>query len=617
MEIWRLSKEDVSRQLDDALADRDDLATLAAVERLSGSWHFAQMVDRWGPGLYRRNRDNFLGFLETRVQAYNAHATRAWEGWIDEVEQAGDMRLFSRLYAAKIMSLGLDTWHRDLERAWTGATTAERRAGLEKYALAQGMAPMDLCVRFYQEDAEAVRPWLLEAAGREEDPGCLDPLIEAATAAGDIDFADALFARNLDFEAWETRTRHLAQTIRDPEDLGRAMDRILPVRGRSFWALFDYFGGLPEVITDLARQRQDMAVWLRRRRARLGFAGSWTDLATLAFGRRDQPEWFALWIALSRGSTGPEGFNGAVLKATTELDGPAAITALMSLGGAVEVWEEEQFQRPSEPRFWSLDAKSFNAALGLSSGLLLGPLRPHVRFPTIDGKIFARVVATGHEPVIDLVTSRFMTAYPGWGPHKGAAGKILEYWRELLERDPESFVRRALRVTGFLQPMSAYWRHGSGKTHPIRLFFLDPKLPWLEVDGAARDLLESSAFSVRQLALQTLLHRAQAAPDDARTQATACQDILIGQLFQEQASRELRLVLFALGLTTTDELTASAVARGVRDALVLHQGDEGSLRARDLLGTFLAKLLQDWPALRRPTERPVIFRRAPRAEGAA
>ena len=608
MEIWRLSKDDIEKRTRDALAGDDDDATLRTLEWLARSWHFGQLVDIWGPALYRRNRAAFLGAFHRRVQPHPVHVTRAREGWIDEVEAAGDERLYRTLYQARILSLGPEAWHADLARVWDQGAANQRAAGLAKLVLPRMAPPDALALRFYREDPDAARDWLLRAAGGCEEPGRQDALIEAAQSAGDLDFADALFALNLDFEAWEERTRKLARTVSNPDELGRALERILPVRARrSVWVLEDHFGGLPKVITEIAEQRADLAPWLRRRHGRLKFAGAWADLAELAWSRRDQPDWFALWTALSRSSTGHAGFHRAVTAAVKELDRPRARSALFALGGATEVWDEQEYIWQSEERFWQLDADAFDAVLTFSPQALLGPMRPHVRFNVIDTKRFQRVVDVGNEELIDLVTARLLTAHPGWGPSRVNPKKVLGYWR-VLQGDGPRFIPRVLRVLGFLEPRNPFWHRWAGKEHPLRGFFLDPELPWLDAPGALRDLLECAAPSVRTLALRIM--RA-ARPDDDRlkTEVAACHDILAGYLFLEQPSRQLKDVLFALRLTTSELSSATALVASLRDALVLHHPGEGSLRCRDLLAAELAHLLTAWPGLRRPTERPVVHRR--------
>lgn len=601
MEIWRYSEKQMAAAVDDALALTDDAATLAALELLTGNWHFGQLVGTWGPALYRRNRAAFLGFLEIRVDAWSVHRAEAWRGWIDEVDAAGDTTLFRRLYQARIMALGDDAWHDDLDTAWAAGTTAARAAGLGKYALRGRLPRIDVSLRFYREDPDAARPWLLAQCAGHDDPGALDDLIDAATAAGDADFADALFARNQDEEAWKARVELLSNTVTDGVALAAALDRIHPVLGASVWANEEHYGRAPDVLLDLARTRDDIAPWLRRHHADFPFGGAWTDLSDLAFERRASPGWFKLWIALGRAGRG-HGFNSVVKRAIDEL-GADAPRALFELGGATQVWEDDfGATRP----FWRLDTVTFAAVLRGAPTALLGPLRPHVQFGQIDTKAFNLAVKSGREELIDLVTARQLTAHPGWGPRRADPKKILEYWRAL---PPSTFVPRALRVLGFLESTTATWRSYAAKNHALRQFFLDPAQPYLDRPGALRELLEAPSSCARQLGLAAVRHRAGDVDRDLRPEVLASLDILLGYLFFDGPSRDLRDVIFALRITATTATNAAAIATSVRDALALHQGDEGSLRARDLLGSFLAELLVAWPQLRRPSERPVIYRR--------
>lgn len=609
---------DVRRLLGQSLRD-DDLR--ARLEELAGQWAFPRLTWLWGPELYRRNRVLFRPFILARfaemlfVKRWQWEAV-AWKGpigealdrWLAEVDQNDDVDLFRRLYRWKTSQSrwrpdSQATIRSDLVRRFEKAPTpASRAIVVDKFNF---WFELDLAAaaRMYEIDPVISAPYILQhlpsrwSWGEGDKRVLWERLFDLAQKRGDRSFAMRLYRRQVPVARWEDDALFLSKSVADPAalcaqldehhpegwnlELGSRIVRLVEARGRDV---------VPYVLKHLKN------IWPRWH----GLNG-FSKLLDRAYAEG----WWDLWSGLLRTSAKLEDWNKAVKKLVDEqtLADAEIERRLLLLTGAGREWNIGGF---SMVNVQQLDDATALALYDRFPELVRGPFQMHLQtgFWSAVPKLIRRVVAAGDETLIDFLASRLVNRAVSYS----AAGKPLEdlmplahYFESLRDRDPALFASRAANVLTQVPSHTFFQYEKSLRENRLARLLLERSLEgFLDDPRALGDLIEASEIHVQHLAYRVL----GLDDDRARRAAAANLDILIGTLLRP-LHRTTRLAAFrALANACTTAANARRIVDRARDALALPDKKYPKEQLIGLIGTILHR----WPELRRPSERPVVYR---------
>jgi predicted DNA-binding WGR domain protein len=610
-------RRDFRSELLALLAEPIDDATLRArLEELfdrerqqSGDWRLAGFFHLWGPTVYRRSPAVFGPFLREHLRARPTWVGRGgWgkevAGLLADVEPGDDDELVRLLYAMKLEAGGFHgrekRWRADLLAAFRAPGAAPARV-LARFniancdldeATAQALyeaypAARDFILRHLPYDCRPPRePWA--------------PLRTRALAAGDEDFALALYARTAPAKRWHEDAVALAGQIADPERLVAELERRHPVDPEHAEPL-DVAPGVEHLLR--RRGRDVMPYALRHLRDLCGRWGrqpprSLLDLASIR-------GWLELWGPLVRGLHDPRAWNRevATLLADSGRRDEEVFRRLLAIAGPSN---EESPGRGGEEWHHPLTAENALALHERFPELLRGPFLPHLDVQALWGdrdfpKLAAQLLEHDEE-CVDHLASRLLTAHVWhWSGGRGVPPPVralVEHYRRLAQADPKEFARRASSVLGRLRA-DAFGSGGApAKKNPLaRLLFAESDAAYLAAPEYLRDLLESPEPRTQELAVRVLA-RAGAAGLAAENV-----DLLKPMLLRPLGKRPCRLACAALANAAATPEAARAVHAKAREALDLSR----SPAAREELVALLGRLLHRWPELRGPREARAVY----------
>ncbi|HYO68023.1 MAG TPA: gliding motility protein [Archangium sp.] len=599
----------------------DDGQLRQGMEELATRWPFPGLISLWGPGLYNRNRTVFRPFILARFprftfdtlgrpqSVFKGPSAELFEQWLQDVERVGDVELFRRLYGLQLQDLpweeGRKRWLGDLLTRYGAASTrAQRQQVLNQFELHFELDE-PAAIALYTADPVVSRgfilehlPWMRWFESSWSSPWQNLPAL--ARERGDEALALELYRRQVPEKTWTQDVLALCDTLQEPGSLLEALEQRHLVHAykdvaTTFLALARKRGR--DVVPYLLHHVRDVRQpWSRLNR-------SFSQLVELA---REQ-EWWDLWSALMRTSANPDTYDREVLGLLrgSRLSGDEVRRRLLLLAG---VGRERNFVGFGIVQVQPLKDETAVLLYERFPDLVRGPFRMHVS-PGWSGtypKLTARAIKLGDAQVVDFLASRVALQNVRYGatqqpsPWAGVIERLSASYEELLERSPETFASRAATVLGKM-PAFAIGNYGTLVRHNrlARLFFERAHAHYAADARAMRDLLESPQIHVQALAFRVL------GRDDerARTLAVRNVDLLQATLLRPLHRKTRLMALGALRNAARDEAAARQLVGRLRDALDL---PDQRYPKEALLG-LLAELLHRWPALRGPSEQPVVY----------
>jgi hypothetical protein len=619
----RLLRE--SRELEQALRglftmQLDDGQLREGMEELARRWAFSGLIALWGPGLYNRNRTVFRPFILAHFPQFTFDAlgrpqsvfkgpsAELFEKWLEDVERSGDVELFRRLYRLQFQGLsreaGRKRWLSDLEARYGAASTRAQRQGV----LDQFDLPFELdepeAMALYTSDPVVSRGFILAHLPgiRWIDFGRRPPwqrLPALARERGDEALALDIYRRQVPDAVWKRDVLALCDSLQEPGALVEALEQRHPAH---------WIQDAATPFLELARRRgRDVVPYLLRhlqdvRQPWGPFNRGFAQLVELARER----EWLDLWSALMRTSAAPKTYNAEVLALLqrSKLPGDEVRRRLLLLTG---VGREVNFPGLGLALVQPLEDDAAVLLYERFPDLVRGPFLRHVSsgWSGIYPKLTARALELDDAPLVDFLASRVALqdlSYRHLQPTvwNEVIGRLSAFYESLLERSPEAFAARAGSVLGKM-PAFAIGNYGAlVRTNRLaRLFFERAHAHYASDARVIRDLLESPQIHVQALAFRVL------ARDDDRARALAAHnvDLLQATLLRPLHRKTRLMALGALRNAARDEAAARQLAGRIRDALDL---PDRQYPKEALLG-LLAGILHRWPALRGPSEQPVVY----------
>ncbi|WP_375772860.1 gliding motility protein [Archangium gephyra] len=600
----------------------DDGQLRQGMEELGRRWVFPGLIALWGPGLYNRNRTVFRPFILAHFPQYTfdtlgrpqsvfeGPSAELFEKWLQDVDRSGDVELFRRLYQLQFEGLrweeGRKRWLADLMPRYGAASTRAQRQGVLNQFDLRFELDEPAAIALYTADPVACRAFILAHlpgewrfnAGRRPPWQKLPAL---ARERGDEALAFDIYRRQVPEELWKRDVLALCDTVREPGALVEALEQRHPAH---------WLQDAATPFLELARKRgRDAVPYLLRHvrdvRQPWGFFNrSFSHLVELARER----EWLDLWSALMRTSAAPKTYNSEVLGLLqrSELPGDEVRRRLLLLAG---VGREVNFPGLGLAQVQPLDDDTAVVLYERFPDLVRGPFLRHVS-PGRSGsysKLATRALERDDAPLVDFLASRvalidlsYAVTLPQPPPWTEIIGRLSAVYESLLERSPEAFASRAGNVLGKM-PAFAIGNYGQLVRHNrlARLFFERAHAHYTSDARAMRDLLESPQIHVQALAFRVL------ARDDERARALAAHnvDLLQATLLRPLHRKTRLMALGALRNAARDEAAARQLAGRIRDAMDL---PDRQYPKEALLG-LLADILHRWPALRGPSEQPVVY----------
>lgn len=594
----------------------DSVALRESLEQLSREYAFSGLTHLWGPELYARAPVMFRSFILAHFSmvAFEKkwkYVSVEWKGevgqrlqrWLDDVDRAGDVELYRRLYGWKLYSQhrykGDKVWQKDLLASFEAAPDRQaRRQELLKHDLHYWLEE-PTAVSLYKKDAELSAAFILKHLPRHysllsgEKRGLWSTLSGLAQSAGDHDLYFALYRKQATLQQWRQEALELCRREADSDrllrelrrrhldiwnkDLGAVFAELLEARGEE---LFPYV--LPELDKVLRG-------WLRD-----GFG----KLLALA----EQRGWLELWGALMRACATPKEFEKAVL-ACLEQPSPEGKRKLLLLAGA---GLELNLPGLGLARILPLSDRAACAVYAKYPEVLRGAMRAQLVPGGKDAydKLIGRLLEAGDEGLLDFLASRLVVC-PGLSrqPRLAEAVERMAAHYEAMQRDDARFARRAAAVLGQV-PAYTMWMYAMliRENRLARLLYERSAGFYLKVPEALSDLLESAEIHAQALAYRTLALDS----DEARRQALANLDVLLGTLLRPLHRRTRLLAFGALENAAHDPAAAARVLTRARDAI----GLPDSHYPKDQLVGLIGRLLHRHPQLRGAQEAPVVYRRS-------
>ena len=400
---------------------------------------------------------------------------------------------------------------------------------------------------------------------------------------------------------WQSDIERLAHDVADPDRLNDELRKRHP----EGWGL-----KLSEGAISLLRLRgRDVMPYIREKLETI--VGQWHDrqpgpLIDLA---RDRG-WWDLWAAVIRSVVDTKVFNEATagLLDDTKLDDHARIERLRALAGVSREWNWPGIG------FAHVHALNDDIAVKLYRrypSLVHGPWKPNIvpRWWQGGPQLLAAAQQAGDDDLVDLLASRYVTragTAPAW-PNKEqeailkVASGLATSFQALRDLDPASFARRAANILTQVPAYAIFNVNHLLRTNELaRLLFVRSFEAYLAVPEAVRDLVEGSDIHVQMLGYRVL------AQDDDRARSLGAQllDIVLGTLLRP-LHRKTRLPAFKAlaNAARADVASAARVLTRARDALNL---PDKKYPKEHLVG-LIGQILHEWPELRGPRERPVVY----------
>ena len=601
-------EQEIRRLLDAPLADTELRDRLEEVAREPG-FHGVPMTV-WAHRLYERNRVVFRPFLLSHFRTFTwfRHKWKAipWKGghaavlepWLTQVDAAGDVELFRRLYTWKVSSQagwrGIDTiWRRDLlARVRAAGTRHERQQVLARFDIGSWLDE-PTAIEIYGLDPDAARRFVLShlpmawvAAGAKRT--LWRSLYDLAGSGNDDAFALALFRRQASVAEWRKEIVRLCRDVLDPVALTESLEK----RHLEGWLKLG--PGFVELLT--LRGRDAFPYVFRHLRE---MATSWlTDdgvKSLLALAAREQ--WWELWSAVLRTAGSQGRFDSAVEALVKDRARPEAeVRGRLALLSGVS--REYNFGPWGFAQVHALSDRTAVEMYGRFPDLVRTAFKPHVGArwgkPYVDLVDAARTA--GDEVLLDYLASRVLLVY-GNQPRQ-----LADLLSADLERLPaEDFARRAANVLSQVPAFSIpAYDHLLRENRLARLLFERAPASYLADPAAVRDLLEAP-----EIHAQALAFRVCALPDE-RAWAVARDNVdLLQAALLRPLHRRTRLLAFgALRNAATAEAPARRVLDRAREAL-----DLPDLRyPKEKLVGLIGQILHRWPSLRGPREAPFVDR---------
>lgn len=499
---------------------RERLETLA-VNEIS----FSGLIWLFAPELYRRNRVLFGPLILSRFSTYlllpkwraepipwNGDKAQILEAWLAQVDKDDDVELFRRLYEWRLSGVGQrrEKGARDrqlqseLQTRFSAAkTSGQRQIVLRKlnlwFELDEATA-MDL----YERDSRMAAPFILRRLpGRwgERTAGKMwKRLIADADREKDEAFRWRLYRRQVTTLEWSEEVNTLCQTIGEPSDLCRELERRHP----EGWG-HDLSDGLLEA---LQRRGRDVFPYLMNRSS--AFRGSLFgrgDYGNAADYARERGSW-DLWAALVRSGASDKEFSQIVLGLVKDrtLADADVIDRLRALAGTSSEWN---WPGLGIARVHSLEELVALALYERFPDLVRGPFKLHVH-PDPWRKVYTQftehVMAVGDEEMIDHLASRVVTR-ARWGKSDEMtvlADKLADHY-QTLKADETVFSRRAASVLGRV-PAYSIWSYNAliKENRLARLLFERSAASYLADPRSMADLVEAGKIHVMALAYRAL-----------------------------------------------------------------------------------------------------------------
>jgi len=612
MESYAELKHRIQRALSDARSDRSLLDTLSTIAK---DWRFGSFTYLFGPGLWRRNRVLFRPFILAHFDPWalddHGNPFDPWDGphgpeleaWHRSADDLDDVEMFCRLHAWKMRSVADKTvWEKELvDRVRRAPSPARRRTELAKF---EWMGPLEepAALALYEQDPVAARPFIERHMLRritswwKPSSGTLwESLHAAAERNGDFEFASIIYKRTADDARWRRDVMQLAERVFDGGELCDRLKRL-----QVEWLPAD----AALVFGDLLRARGEAVIPYvlhgiqSLRRSFVGASKGVHDLAELAWERR----WFGLWGAVLRVGGTPAEFNEQVRRVLRDTFLPVQERrrCLLLLAG---VGREVNLGPLGIASVQPLDDDVATELYEREPDLLRGPFRKHVlsgwqvSFP----RLTEAVMKANDEPLIDYLASRMVTRswFDGDRKTSDVIDRLSRYY-EAMAHDEARFARRGASV---LSEVPAFVVYGYAelikKNRLARVLWERKRTAYLACDQAIRDLLEAP-----QIFAQILAFRALGSDDDrARRIARDNLDLLCAALLRP-LHRKARLEAFAAlwRAAEGDENAARHVLAAAMDAFALPD----QRYPKEALLALVARIKHAYPALRSPTEHPVI-----------
>ncbi|KFA93175.1 hypothetical protein [Archangium violaceum] len=619
---WLRESREVEQALRGLFAmDLDDGQLRQGMEEMATRWPFPGLIALWGPGLYYRNRTVFRPFILARFpqftfdtrgrpkSVFEGPTAELFERWLQDVERSGDVELFRRLYRLQFQDddgeVRRKRWLGDLLARYGAASTRAQR----QLVLTQFDFPFELdepaAITLYTADAVVSRgfilahlPWRRWHGFGRSSPWQKLPAL--ARERGDEALALDLYRRQVPEETWKQDVLALCGSVREPGALVEALEQRHPAQwlkdaATTFLALARERGR--DVVPYLLRHVRDVRQpWVPLNR-------SFSQLVELARER----EWLDLWSALMCTSAAPDTYAREVLGLLqrSRLSGDEVRRRLLLLAG---VGRELNFPGLGLVQVQPLEDETAVLLYERFPDLVRGPFLRHVS-PGWNGtypKLTTRAIERDDAPLVDYLASRVALQSVHYGasrqpsPWAESIERLSASYEALLARSPETFVSRAATVLGKM-PAFAIGDYGLLVRHNrlARLLFERAHAHYAADARAVRDLLESPQIHVQALAFRVL------GRDDerARTLAARNVDLLQATLLRPLHRKTRLMALGALRNAVRDEAAARQLVGRIRDALDL---PDQRYPKEALLG-ILADILHRWPALRGPSEQPVVY----------
>jgi hypothetical protein len=400
---------------------------------------------------------------------------------------------------------------------------------------------------------------------------------------------------------WQNDIQQLAAEV---IDAGRLNDE-LRKRHPEGWGL-----KLSDGILALLNQRgRDVMPYVREKLDTI-VGGWWASSPEPLLRLARERGWWDLWAAVVRSARDPKVFNRVTseLLKDTHLDDATRGERLRALAGVSREWN---WPGLGLAQVHSLADDIATRLYRQYPQLVHGPFKPNVVPTWWNGtpQLLEAAEDAGDDELIDLLASRYATRAryeASWFPKSKVtilpvAEKLAQSFQALRDRDETAFARRAASILTRIPAFSIYQYDLLLRTNDLaRLLFVRSFPAYLTVPDAVRDLIEGSDIHVQMLAYRVLSQD----DDRARTLAVELLDILLGTLLRP-LHRKTRLAAFAalVNAARSDEMAASRVLRRAREALRL---PDKKYPKEQLVG-LIAQTLHQWPQLRGPRERPVIY----------
>ena len=604
------SEKQLRAAIDEAFANAsDDRALLRELDELARERFFGGLTWYWGPLLYRRQRATFRPFILNHFSTWNGHyASVRWKGevaaaldpWLQEVDAAGDVALFRRLYPWKSRRLNAAERQAELLRRFTAATGPERAAVLSRF---NQLIILDepTALELYRIDAKLASRFIAAHlptqwhffGGEKRQPW--DAMTQAARDANDDRLADSLYRRQVPLKRWEADALKLCEQERDAETLVKKLDTIHP----QGYAL-DLGGGMLALLQNRGRE---VLPYVLRRSAHTWNGWSrnrYKELRDLAFDR----DWPDLWAALIRTGTRPQEFQKEVRQL---VDGSYRLSEsdrrrrLLSICGVSREWN---WRGVGLARINGFDDETANAVYDRFPELVRGPLRLNLQMSWMQPlvKFTERAIGENDDELVDFLASRVVPQRPRW--RKAIVPlieQLVEYYEALRETGDE-FPRRAAIVLGHIPPYVIQNYNTLVRENALaRLLFERSSESLLENADAILELLESPQIFAQALAFRAL------ALDDERARALAQANLraLAATLLRSLHRRTRLWAIGALRNAASEPEAARFVLERARGAL--HLPDRRY--PKDALVGLVGYILHRFPELREAGETPVVYER--------